>query len=162
MRCRQIRPLISQFFDQTLPSSEAAQVERHLAECPSCATFHRELGGVVGLLRASPPGRLSPGFTAQVMQRMQAESIPRTTLVTPWWRERLWITPRRLAAGSLALAVTAAVAFVCLRPRAQMGPEAQSFVQECMADYELYASVRPLAEKTPASLGTWGTEGKKP
>jgi hypothetical protein len=104
--------------------------------------------GVVRLLRADPARQAPADFTAKVLRRVAAEEIP----ASPRWRERLGITPRRVVFGSLA-AVLAFTALICLRPRPPIGPEAQSFVEECMADYELYASVRPAGETTSFLTG---------
>lgn len=157
MRCRQIKPLISQCVDRTLLASQAGQVEQHLSQCSECATFHREMEGVVRLLRADPPRSVPADFTAKVMQRVRAEGIP----ALPRWRQRLGITRRRMAVGSLA-AVLVFAALVCLRPKPSIGPETQSFVEECIADYELYASVRPAAETAPFLSGSWGHDREGP
>lgn len=148
MRCRQIKPLISQWVDRTLPPSQAAGVARHLAGCSECATFHREMEGVVRLLRAEPARQAPADFTAKVMQRVRAEGIP----AFPHGKQRLGMLPLRLAFGSLAAAL-ALTALVCLWPRPPISPEAQSFIKECMADYELYASVRPAGETTSFLTG---------
>jgi len=61
---------LSEYLDAELPPDRAAQVERHLAECPACATVYEELRRVVVRAQAlddRPPRQdLWPGVAAAI------------------------------------------------------------------------------------------------
>lgn len=54
MRCQAVRNLVSDYLDGELDASAAAEVEAHLAHCPSCPPLAAALQAVLGQLRALP------------------------------------------------------------------------------------------------------------
>lgn len=54
MRCQTARSLVSDYIDGELDASTAAEVEAHLAHCPSCPPLAAALQAVLGQLRALP------------------------------------------------------------------------------------------------------------
>lgn len=50
MNCALVEPLICDYVDGTLPLDQRALVERHLAECPSCAEMARDSAAAVAFI----------------------------------------------------------------------------------------------------------------
>ena len=97
-----------------LDPAEAAEVRRHLAECPECAAEHAALAPLPGLLataegaQAAASEPLSPAFEERLL-----DAYARDRATRPRARRR---APRRrwLAAGGLAAAVAAVLVAVVL------------------------------------------------
>jgi anti-sigma factor RsiW len=47
--CRQAVSLMTDYLDGTLSSSDARRLERHLADCPNCTEYLKQLRVTVGL-----------------------------------------------------------------------------------------------------------------
>jgi anti-sigma factor RsiW len=47
--CRQAVSLMTEYLDGTLSSSDARRLERHLADCPNCTEYLKQLRVTVGL-----------------------------------------------------------------------------------------------------------------
>jgi anti-sigma factor RsiW len=52
MRCQEARRLVSDYIDGELDTSTAAELEAHLARCPSCPPLAAALQAVLSQLRA--------------------------------------------------------------------------------------------------------------
>jgi hypothetical protein len=55
LRCLDVEPLLADYIDETLTSSERAAVEQHLATCPGCKEFAAELAQVTQFVAKAPP-----------------------------------------------------------------------------------------------------------
>lgn len=66
------RGLLADYLEGDLDLSERAELDRHLAECPSCNEEVRSLRGLVGLLRGLPDPGPQVDLADAVMQRIAA------------------------------------------------------------------------------------------
>ncbi len=91
MKCAEMEALLCDYLDGTLAAAQAAEAERHLAECPVCAGMARDAAEVVAL--AGRAGKVEP--PAQLVTRIlfdlaaQREKAQRK-------REGLWSALRHL------------------------------------------------------------------
>ena len=58
--CRQAVSLMTDYLDGTLSSSDARRFERHLADCPNCTEYLKQLRITVGLSARTGSGPLDP------------------------------------------------------------------------------------------------------
>jgi len=102
MPCLKINELLSPYIDGMLESSQAAQVEQHIAACAACRTEYAKLRNVVELVKGLPEVAPPPEFHSNLLQRLQTLSTPTVNS-----GQTVWI--RQLARGkwSQALAVAA-------------------------------------------------------
>ena len=95
-----------------------AGIERHLAECASCAGTYRSISSTLALVASPEPPERSDQYGLEVWQRIR-HRLPEPD--APWWFA--WLRWDRLALVSAA-AVLVVAAFVAGRvwPREQAGP----------------------------------------
>lgn len=80
-----------------------AELAEHMAQCPECrAQWHAHREMLEGLSGAEPP-RLSPGFNARLMRRLERESVAAPARTWPWLALRLYAA----AAALLSLFILA-------------------------------------------------------
>jgi len=111
--CREHGDLIGPYVLGALEPAEAVEMERHLAECPSCASERRRLAGLPALLDAAQPddvsvAALSPQLEDAVLDRFVRE---RARSARP---RRSW--PRLAIPAAAAAAVLLAVALALILP----------------------------------------------
>ncbi len=70
--CKFTRRKLSAHIDGELPPSLAAEVDAHLARCPSCSAYRAELAAISGLLDEAATAPAADGFTAAVIARLKA------------------------------------------------------------------------------------------
>jgi hypothetical protein len=77
MRCVEIEANLAAFVLDGLEEEEAAEVERHLASCPSCQEELRELRKVSSALEAAPAPRTTPPsyLKGEILSRVRAERL---------------------------------------------------------------------------------------
>src|SRR5919202_1176582 len=74
MKCAKIHPNLGAFALGGLEPEEAAEIERHLASCPSCRNELRELEKINQALEAAPPLTDPPGYLKEdILSRMRDE-----------------------------------------------------------------------------------------
>jgi hypothetical protein len=129
MNCEKCHELLSDLIDGALPSSERAQVERHLGECPGCADAREDLMSIVSAAHeareqlVAPPNeramwlRIRDEIEADAREnaRRAAASDERAAVVSSgglWSRlaARRWaLTLPQLAAVTVGVAVAVAL-----------------------------------------------------
>jgi anti-sigma factor RsiW len=76
MKCADLEILLCDYVDGTLDAAAKATVERHLADCPSCAELARDAAAAVGFLarveEIEPPAELVTRILFQIPNRRQS------------------------------------------------------------------------------------------
>ena len=103
--CREFLELMSASLDQDLSRDEQAQLDSHLAECPTCPTAWKDLqwthSQIKGMEAVEPP----PWLASKIMARIRAEAVPQTS----FWRRfirPIVLKPQLQVASILLLAAT--------------------------------------------------------
>jgi len=137
MTCEAVLPLLRDYVDRELDAAGAEAVERHLAECPSCAARVRSEGDLKLAIRTR--ARIGPapaGLSAQVLRRLRQEDGKPLR----WWSQRRVIMTAGTLAALAALAVGTLPWHEGGRPR---------LVTELIDDH-----IRYLVSTVPAEEGT--------
>ena len=75
MNCAEMEVLLCGYMDGTLSASEKATVDRHLAQCPACAGFAKDVSAAVGFLdrvpEVEPPAEMVTRILFQIPSRRQ-------------------------------------------------------------------------------------------
>jgi anti-sigma factor RsiW len=101
MNCQDAQEKLLESFDGALSPADSRQLERHLAACPNCAEFGELLNALdLQLKQAIPAPRLSPGFRAALLARIDRQ--PRRL-----WTH--WLPDVAFLAGSAAAILWCAV-----------------------------------------------------
>jgi hypothetical protein len=83
---------------------QQAEIERHLDECPSCATAYRTLAATLGMVTASEPPERGDQYGLEVWQRIRYR-LPEQD--APWWTT-LFRWDRLVLASAAAVLILAA------------------------------------------------------
>ncbi len=166
MNCQTVKPLLSEFTDETLEASAAWQVQTHLSGCADCARISRDFEASKRLLQALPPAAPSAGFDAALMQRLALTRRPAPPVQT--WRTKLAAvfapqftgSPARRLRPALALGVAvaagSAVFFPVHPPMPVPAPAVHSadpaFVADCVAQHHRDVAAEPLADLSAQTL----------
>ncbi len=62
MTCVDVLPKLSAYHDGELNPQDRDLVTGHLAECPRCNTYLRDVAGIGTLLRSNLPDEVPPGM----------------------------------------------------------------------------------------------------
>jgi len=74
MNCNECEELTLETLDTLLPENQRAELQAHVATCPSCRQFQRaQLQLDTALVRSLQPPSLSPGFSARILHRVDQE-----------------------------------------------------------------------------------------
>lgn len=166
MNCETVKPLLSDFADDTLEAATTWQVQTHLTECASCAQTSRDLRSLKGMLKALPARQPSAQFDASLAQRLAMTRRPEKRQT---WQDKLGRTfsaPRLFLRPALALgAALTAVAGVALffpspnalplpppPPVAMPRTTDRAFVADCVAQRRRDAAGEPLADLAAQNL----------
>jgi len=150
MSCERIISRMLAFIDGRLKDTDRAEIEKHLASCPSCALRVQEFRAVSGLLDELPVIEPSPEFDTRVRALVAAEPLKQD-----WWAW-LRVSPRiALAASALLLAAL----WLGLHQRPQQalpwGGNPQVADEQMMEDlpvledHDVLANFEPLKELPP-------------
>jgi anti-sigma factor RsiW len=77
MRCSEAAKNFSPYLDDELPAQDTARLEAHLAQCTDCRDALRRAKALSGLFAQAERFQAPPGFPAQVMERIDHESVRR-------------------------------------------------------------------------------------
>ncbi len=66
--CREAVELVSDYLDGALPPASAKRLEAHLADCPGCTEYLRQVRDTVALLGSVEPEDLAPETRAGLLQ----------------------------------------------------------------------------------------------
>jgi hypothetical protein len=100
--CESYEMSLSALADGELPTGDLLPTLDHLAECPSCQAFYRDLRALATALPASDPRRLAasaPEAPEKIWRRIETEAAP---ALSRTGRARPWVM--RLAAALLLVA----------------------------------------------------------
>lgn len=114
--CERALDLLSARLDGGLEAGEAAELEEHLAACPSCRAAAAELETLEGLLPELLEEEVPQGFHQRLMEKIAAEQV------VPFPTK----APRRVWKGLLATAAVAAVVIIGGGPLLRLSPGAGS------------------------------------
>ena len=78
MRCRELVELITDYLEGTLPASEHARFEHHLAGCDGCQAYLEQMRETIGALGRLPPESLSPEMERRLLDAFRDwhEALP--------------------------------------------------------------------------------------
>jgi hypothetical protein len=164
MNCQSVKPLLSEFADETLNASAMWQVQTHLSGCRDCARLSHDLEAMKQMLCTLPAQAPSAGFDAALAQRLALTRRPAAAPQT--WHSKIaavfaprFASPARLLRPALALGlVIAAGSFAVLLPGHHSVPVPAvkgtdpSFVAECVAQHHRDAAAEPLADLSAQTL----------
>ncbi len=162
MNCQTVKPLLSEFTDETLDASAAWQVQTHLSGCAECARISRDFEASKRLLQALPSAVPSAGFDAALMQRLAFTRRPVAPPQT--WRTKIaavFAAPPRslrpaLALGAAVMAGSAVLLFPVHPPKPIPALVVRSadpaFVADCVAQHHWDTAAEPLADLSAQNL----------
>jgi len=82
MRCAKLRRIIAVIAPEDRDERLQPAIERHLAQCPACAQFARQMDSLIQRLHNLPALQAPEGFALTVKRRMQVdEPRPRIGLI---------------------------------------------------------------------------------
>lgn len=120
--CNAVRKLLSEYVDSTLSTSNAWEVEKHLAACGGCSDEVRQLQATVDLLRSAPRFDTSDSFMAALHARLDTVDPSMPVGLTPWQRLQGWffgaggvLGRSRVPALSLGFAAVAVALVISVR-----------------------------------------------
>lgn len=77
LTCQQVTERLSDHLDRGLTLRQRLAVEVHLAICPNCRAYHRELRTTLGLSRAAASPPPTPEVEAGLMALFDQLALPR-------------------------------------------------------------------------------------
>ena len=113
MNCTHWEERIALHAGGDLPAAEAAEVERHLGDCPGCQLFASGLKESLQFLQGIHQEEIAPAHFAAVRARVMAQL---EGSLQPWWR-KLWLY------GLAAAAAAALFLMLALRPAVPLHPK---------------------------------------
>lgn len=85
MKCSKIKPLLSEYIDETLDAHTRSRVEQHLLECKTCQKDYSDLKNIIGEVRELPavgaPDDFLESLHARMESRFDLKKIGRTLFV---------------------------------------------------------------------------------
>jgi anti-sigma factor RsiW len=112
--CRQAQSLLSDYIDNTLSARQVLDIEKHLTDCPECATRARDLRTTVNLLQRSERFDTDDDFMAKLHARLDGLEPEATrarlsvAAIRDWLAGmRVSLRAARVPALSLGVAATA-------------------------------------------------------
>jgi len=163
MTCETVKPLLSEFADDTLNAATFWQVQMHLAECMDCGKISRDLRGLHQMLSALPARQPSAQFDAALARRLALTRKPQQRRQA-WqeWLQAAFPIPRLLLRPALALGAAAMMGGAWLLlplhnltapvPNAIVHPGDRAFVADCVDQRSRDAAGEPLADIAAQNL----------
>lgn len=99
MNCGNWEERIALYVGGDLAAAEAAEVQRHLGDCPGCQVFASGLKESLEVLQGAHQEPIAPAHFAAVRARVMAELEGARQ---PWWR-KVWVYGLVAAAAALVL-----------------------------------------------------------
>ena len=160
--CNKIRPLISEYVDDTLDARRLAFVDSHLASCPDCRRMADDFRANKSVMSSMPLRQTSSAFDSALAQRIAAINDQRAKRS---WLDRLAdaLRPSRTNVWRPAFATMSALAVVGMSvvfltptpivPR-QTAPSVTdtALIQQCVVQHRSYAEAQPLGDFSAQTL----------
>jgi len=142
--CERMGPLVSAYIDGEISPQDAAEIERHLAQCAECSRMAADFRAAA----EAAQGILEPGDETwdRVWSRIESQvSTPaaRPSIIEVIWRRAFWV----------AAAAALAIAFYVLAPG---GRQVRHTVAGRHADFEIVSIEVASADYTPVLMTTDG------
>lgn len=130
MKCSEFRKLLMPYADGSLPEEMSDSMERHLAECESCARELRSLACTVGVLKEIEYPAMEPAtdLRSRVLAQISPEPARRS-----WWQAARLQAYSAAAAGLLLIAIAGAGMWSMLERGMEVTPT-QEVTQEQKVD----------------------------
>lgn len=103
MRCYEIRDVLTEFIEGSLPEEQAREVADHIARCKACERDVRQMEQLIGALRSLPPADAPSRLRPSISDALHAVAEEQAARVRPLRRRYLWL------GGGLGAAAAAAV-----------------------------------------------------
>ena len=136
MNCTHWEERIALYAGGDLPAAEAAEVERHLGDCPGCQLFASGLKESLQLLQGIHQEEIAPAHFAAVRARVMAQL---EGSLQPWWR-KAWVY------GLAAAAAGALFLMLVLRPATPVHPRRMA-VQAPVPPPQVEAAPAPVVPR---------------
>jgi anti-sigma factor RsiW len=72
MTCQDLAQLVTDYLDGAMPAAERAVFERHLAVCPACVRFVRQMKATVETLGRVPPEAITPEVEGKLLEQFRS------------------------------------------------------------------------------------------
>ncbi len=103
MRCYEIRDVLTEFIEGSLPEEQAREVADHIARCKACERDVRQMEQLIAALRSLPPADAPSRLRPSISDALRAVAEEQAARVRPLRRRYLWL------GGGLGAAAAAAV-----------------------------------------------------
>ncbi len=67
LTCQEVVELVSDYLEDTLPTSQRARFEHHLQRCDPCVGYADQIRTTVALMRSSAPDTVDPSTTEHLI-----------------------------------------------------------------------------------------------
>jgi hypothetical protein len=111
MSCSKVNELIQDFTDGALSAGERELVQRHVDECPQCASELARMESLFARLDAMPLARTSVGFVDRVIGRLKTAGLVAESLPTAAGRAGGVVGRVRVLLATATICLIAAVVF---------------------------------------------------
>ncbi len=105
MTCAELETLLCDYVDGTLPSGQRAAVEKHLAECATCAQFARDISSAIAFAAKAEPVEAPD----ELITRILYQTPSRRPEKKPGWLPGLfgrWLEPVLQPRFAMGMAMT--------------------------------------------------------
>jgi anti-sigma factor RsiW len=155
--CERLRPMISEYVDESLDSRRSAEIERHIAGCSDCMELVQSFRANKSLLSDLPLRQTSAGFEAELARRIAALNAPASRRS---WMSSLGLVlrparhPWRPAFAAVAVAgIVGASVMVGVRPAKQSQPAVDNaLIAHIVAQHQGYVATQPLSDWSAQTL----------
>ena len=149
MSCGKMHRMIQEYLDGTASRAEQATVETHVAGCEACARVLSESRQLASLMVGLPERRVSDDFERSLQRRIQ-QTEPAAPVKAWWERFRLQFewrlrVPAMVAAGSMAVALVAAVVTPIAEREQEHAVQREQMVASVVRRHEQLEHVNPSA-----------------
>lgn len=159
--CDKIRPLISEYIDDTLDARRKAEVVEHLPSCADCRRMAEDFRTNKSVMASLPLRQTSSGFDAALAARLAAvneQRVRRSWLAgladafrpsrTNVWRPAF----ASIAAASIVAATVVMTIPQQTHPVLPIVPASPSLIQQCVTQHRNYVESQPLTDLSAQTL----------
>jgi len=160
MKCRQVKKLVMDYLDSTLPAAQSCELELHLQHCARCREGVESMRVVGETLRNLPQQQASADFWERLEARLPQRLSLSDRLVARL-EEWLQLPTRRWAMAGVGLAIASLLIFVTVKregvePTVTQHQPSVAYVMQCVEQHAVYAGDQTMPELSvpdPAVMG---------